>query len=92
MLALAGRSETQARDVFDLELLFRRVDLDPRAIDPDTIGLARDRALELPYDAYRDQVLPFLDPELASLYGDAGTWERMQVFVAEKLETRRDRS
>lgn len=86
VFALAARSETQARDVFDLQLLLRRVDFDPDTVRPETVSLARNRALELPYDAYRDQVLPFLEPELASLYGDPATWERMQIFVAGKLE------
>lgn len=85
--ALAGRSETQARDVFDLELLFRRHGQSTgQAEDPATRELARDRAIEMPYEAFRDQVLPFLEPEAAELIGDPGSWERIQTFVAENLE------
>jgi len=83
--ALASRSETQARDVFDLDLLLHRRPLPAGSVDSQTLRLAADRALELPYAAFRDQVLPFLEPEAAELY-DAAAWEQMQAFVAEKLE------
>jgi predicted nucleotidyltransferase component of viral defense system len=83
--ALAGRSETQARDVFDLDLLLRRQP--PYAI---TAGAAvceaaAARALELPYDAFRDQVLPFLDVEVAELYLGEGAWQQIQGYVVERL-------
>lgn len=84
--ALAGRSETQARDVFDLDLLLRRGDDPDRFSDPEMLNRARDRALELPYEAYRDQVIPFIEPELAELRDDPGSWESMQAFVAGWLE------
>jgi predicted nucleotidyltransferase component of viral defense system len=87
VLALALRSETQARDVFDLELLLhthREIIRDELA-DESTRELAADRALELPFEAFQDQVLPFLDPEVVELYEDRATWTRMQTFVADWL-------
>ncbi len=87
--ALAGRSETQARDVFDLELLFRRRPLTPGSLDPHLLTEAADLAMQLPYAAFRDQVLPFLEPETVELYEGNVSWERMQTFVAEKLEEAR---
>lgn len=83
--ALAGRSETQARDVFDLDLLLRRQPIVAGTIDPQTLGRAAERALELPYAAFRDQVLPFLDSEIAELYADPATWGQMRAFVVERL-------
>jgi predicted nucleotidyltransferase component of viral defense system len=83
--ALAGRSETQARDVFDLDLLLRR---QPDAAGPVTAELrerAVVRALELPFAAFRDQVVPFLDPEVAELYADSAGWEQIRSFVVERL-------
>lgn len=83
--ALAGRSETQARDVFDLDLLLRR---QPELRAPSTAELreeAAGRALELPFAAFRDQVLPFLDPEVAELYDDAASWEQIRGYVTERL-------
>jgi len=84
VLALAGRSETQARDVFDLDLLLRKTPLTPAAIDAATRQAAAERGLELPFEAFADQVLPFLDPEVASLY-DESAWEQMQRFVTDEL-------
>jgi hypothetical protein len=89
VLALAGRSETQARDVFDLDLLLRRDPLTSGDVDPTVLTTALDRAMQLPYAAFRDQVLPFLEPEAVELYEGEGAWEQMQTFVAERLEEAR---
>jgi predicted nucleotidyltransferase component of viral defense system len=86
VLALAGRSETQARDVFDLDLLLRRSSLAPGALDPEVLTVAVDRAIQLPYAAFQDQVLPFLEPEAVELYEGEASWGQMQTFVAEQLE------
>jgi hypothetical protein len=85
--ALAQRSETQARDVFDLELLLRRHRDAVRSgeIEPHLLGVAVERTFDLPFEAFRDQVVSFLDPEVIELYDDRDAWERMQTFVAERL-------
>jgi Nucleotidyl transferase AbiEii toxin, Type IV TA system len=84
--ALAGRSETQARDVFDLDLLLRRKPLSAGSIDSPTLTEAADRALQLPFAAFRDQVLPFLELDVVELYDTEAAWEQMQTFVVETLE------
>src|SRR5680860_112117 len=84
--ALAGRSETQARDVFDLDLLFRRGPLPAGSLNPQILADAADRALQLPFAAFRDQVLPFLATDVVELSDTGAAWEQMQTFVAEKLE------
>jgi Nucleotidyl transferase AbiEii toxin, Type IV TA system len=89
VMALVGRSETQARDVFDLDLLLRHRRLPAGQIDAEILGQAAERVFELPFDAYRDHVLAFLEPDVAELYEGAGSWERMQVFVADSLEKAR---
>lgn len=89
VLALAGRSETQARDVFDLDLLLRRRPITPGEPDADVLTEAAERAFELPFDAYRDQVLAFLEPDVLELYEGVGAWERMQTSVAGYLEAAR---
>jgi len=84
--ALAGRPETQARDVFDLELLLR---LRPRSVDdipPELRSKAAEIALELPYEAFRDQVLPFLEEDAREMHEGEEAWHAMQVLVAEALE------
>jgi predicted nucleotidyltransferase component of viral defense system len=83
--ALAGRSETQARDVFDLDLLLRRQPPIPITAEAFVREQAAERALDLPYAAFRDQVLPFLDVEVAELYADAAAWTQTQSFVVERL-------
>jgi hypothetical protein len=87
--ALAGRSETQARDVFDLDLLLRQQSLPSGLVDADALTRAAELALQLPFAAYRDQVLPFLEPGLAGVYGSEESWEAMQTSVAESLEAAR---
>lgn len=87
--ALVGRTETQARDVFDLDLLLRRRPLPRGEIEAGTLTAAAERAFELPFDAYRDHVLAFLEPDVAELYEGPEAWERMQMFVAAALEEAR---
>jgi hypothetical protein len=87
--ALAGRNETQARDVFDLDLLLRNKPLPAGAMNAELLGKAADIAMGLPFDAFRDQVLPFLEPEVVALYETEAAWEQMQTFVAERLEDAR---
>jgi|GEM_PF-1031795 len=84
--ALARRSETQARDVFDLELLLRRhrAAIGTGELEPEILEVAVERVVELSFEAFRDQVLPFLDPEAAELY-DHAAWEQMQNFVGKRL-------
>jgi predicted nucleotidyltransferase component of viral defense system len=83
--ALAERSETQARDVFDLELLLRPNAYLTSALPATLCELAAERALELPFAAFRDQVLPFLDPHVVELHASPATWEKIRSFVVESL-------
>jgi Nucleotidyl transferase AbiEii toxin, Type IV TA system len=87
--ALAGRPQTQARDVFDLELLLRRQPLARGSLDAALLEAAAERALEQDYAAFRDQVLPFLEPGAAELIASPGAWEQVQTFVADRLEAGR---
>lgn len=83
--ALAGRSETQARDVFDLDLLLRHQPELGVTLTAAVREQAAGRALELPFAAFRDQVLPFVDTEVAELYSDPASWEQIRGFVVEQL-------
>jgi predicted nucleotidyltransferase component of viral defense system len=85
--ALAHRSETQARDVFDLELLMRRHRdaIKQGEIEPRVLDVAVERAFELPFEAFRDQVVRFLDLEVLELYDNGPAWEQIQAFVTERL-------
>lgn len=86
--ALALRSETKARDVFDLDLLLRRRRAGSAPSEALSTPYAADgalRAMEIPYDSFRTEVVPFLDPDLAALYNEQ-TWDRMRADVASSLE------
>lgn len=85
--ALALRSEMQARDVFDLDLLFRRHRdvIAKGGIEGHVLDVALERISELGFQAFRDQVLPFLDPAIADLYDERSAWGQMQAFVADRL-------
>lgn len=87
--ALAGRAQTQARDVFDLERLLRQRTPARGALDAALLERAAERALEQDFAAFRDQVLPFLEPGAAELIASAGAWEQIQTFVADRLEAAR---
>jgi len=87
--ALAGRPQTQARDVFDLELLLRRQPLVKGSLDAALLEAAVERVLEQDYAAFRDQVLPFLESDAAELVASPGAWEQIQAFVADRLEAAR---
>lgn len=90
--ALAGRREMQARDIWDLDHLLRtQVQSGPplgdrtRALLPTAI----ERAVALPYDAFKGQVVPYLPAELQDLYADPGQWDEMQLRVLARLEALR---
>jgi len=80
LLALAGRSATQARDVFDLEILLRgghaRLPI-LRAVSVRDRAEARQNLDTLDFAAYSDQVLEFLDEEHRASYGGRPAWNAM---------------
>ena len=89
--ALAERGEIQARDVFDLDLLFRH---SPEAINRQRLSAKRanhaiERIVELPFGAFRTQVVEFLDPDIVELYDNPRAWDEIQQRVVQKLAPRR---
>jgi len=82
--ALAKRPETQARDVFDLELLFRRESVTEGDVSNTLRKAAADAAVALTYADFEAQVRPFLDSDVAAMY-DQPTWETMQHFVVTEV-------
>jgi predicted nucleotidyltransferase component of viral defense system len=87
--ALAGRSEIQARDIWDLDHLLRTTRADPRPLPGElraVLPRAVDRALDLEYDVFRAQVVPYLSEEDQAVYGTREAWDRMCELVAARLE------
>ena len=85
--ALALRNETQARDVFDLDWLFGnyRSAIEAGLLDPGRAEQAATNCLALTYDAYVGQVVPFLELDIAEIYGSEAAWNQMQTRVFEEL-------
>jgi len=87
--ALVGRREPQARDIWDLDHLFRtRADSDPRPLAPrleQALAPALERVLDLPFAVFRSQVVPFLSSEHQEIFGTAESWDRMREGVVERL-------
>ncbi len=86
--ALVGRRETQARDVFDLQLLRAHLKAPP-SLDAELraqLATAIDRVTSLTHADYLGQVVVYLEPEQAAAYQDRVVWESMQLEVIELLE------
>ena len=84
--ALVGRAHTQARDVFDLDLLLttgRGIDL--ASIAPELRQAALERAMSVEFDAFRSQVLSFLPADRQAQYDSKGVWEDMVVRLVDAL-------
>lgn len=90
--ALAGRSEPQARDVFDLNLLLalpnsNKIDL----VDSQKRWLpaAIEHAVSISFDDYRSKVVAYLDQGQRDLYEHRSAWDAMQDAVISRLEALR---
>jgi predicted nucleotidyltransferase component of viral defense system len=89
VLALAGRTEPQARDVFDLNLLLARPEaheLELTDAEKRRLANAIDHAMGISFDEYASKVVAYLEPSQAELYGDHSSWEAMQEAVVSRLE------
>jgi predicted nucleotidyltransferase component of viral defense system len=87
--ALAGRSETQARDVWDLDHLLRSTNADPRPLSDgvrEALPGALERVGSLGYDVFKAQVVPYLPEDDQRIYGTRDAWDRMRELVVERLQ------
>lgn len=85
--ALATRSVTQARDIFDLHLLQSEERMQGiRSLVSETqLDSARQKALALSFDDFKGQVLAYLHPDDQSVYDSPEAWESMQLNLLEML-------
>lgn len=84
--ALAGRTETQARDVFDLKLLLDQgATAQGHGIEK-ALPRAIESAMGIGYDEFAGQVLAYLEPEYQSHYRARAAWEDLQDEVVRALE------
>ena len=86
--ALAQRSQAEPRDVFDLDLLLATYgdQVRPGLVDPAIVRAAIDAALGIPYEAYEDLVVRYIEDDFVPIYGRPEVWTDMTLGVAERLE------
>ncbi len=84
--ALALRPATQARDLFDLDMLLRRRRGGPGldAIPAHLRREAAEAAVALTWQDFNDQVVPFIDDAVVALY-DRTAWKMIRDHVAGEL-------
>ena len=86
--ALATRSETQARDIFDLHALStfgHGKDVFP-LMPASRIETARERLFEVGYRQYLDTVVAYLNPEDRAIRASPEIWDETRLRVARFLE------
>lgn len=83
--ALAGRSEVQARDVFDLAHLFARYPQTPWTTAPETVAKALESLAMVDFDQFRGQVVEFLEDDAQAFYDSASEWKKLQTEVERRL-------
>jgi hypothetical protein len=89
--ALAGRRETQARDVFDLHHLLA-VGTDAAglaALEERVVTRASANALSVDFGMFKSQVLAYLPPEDQDRFDSPSVWDSMVLEVVEALSGRR---
>lgn len=92
VLALAGRSETQARDVIDLDILVKQLNNKKQQIKncPAVSSAEKKEAIErtmaLKYTDFKSQVWPFLQTDYQDFYSSASRWDELQEKVIQIIE------
>ena len=86
---LAERKQTEPRDVFDLDLLAsqHRDAVGRGDMAPSLLERAAAAAFAIPFDAYRDLVVDFLEDEFVEIYDRREVWDEMVVHVVDFLES-----
>jgi hypothetical protein len=92
--ALATRSVTQARDVFDLNLLLNSgaiVAADATSSLPHgLLQEAEQRCLAMRFEDFKSQVLSYLAPDHQTMYDDPKVWDHVVLRVSEALQGAND--
>jgi len=89
--ALGQRTETEPRDVFDLDLLFASHPdaVRPREVAATDLQAAIDAAFSIDYRAYTDLVVTYIEEDFVDIYGRPEAWQDMVLKVVEQLEALR---
>jgi hypothetical protein len=83
--ALAGRSETQARDLFDLDILHSESQLNQRLIQSnltsELLNTGISKAETITFEDFKGQVFEYILEEKRDLYSGKKKWERLRANV-----------
>ncbi len=85
--ALVTRSITQARDIFDLNLLLN-TGVDKSISNQNLksrLNKAQGNALSITFDVFKSQVLSYLHPEYREQYDSSSLWESVVLNVVEAI-------
>lgn len=85
--ALIYRTETQARDIFDLDLLLKKNNSFSRTFTAKEKDQAIENALSVSFTDFQGQVGAYLMPEYQAYYDNEKIWSRLQENVITFLET-----
>ncbi len=81
ILALANRSFTQSRDIFDLYLLLHIEEVTKTTIPIDTLDKAINATKSIGFSDYKSQVVSFLEPNEQAIYDDKNYWQTLSTQV-----------
>lgn len=87
--ALAGRSATQARDVFDLYLLSTQVKQSLEQLnipEKETLKKAIENIYTVDFNQFNDTVLSYFPHEQRFFYNDAGRWDEIRLIASQCIE------
>ena len=87
--ALAQRNETEARDIFDINLLSSQYSNSENKLpklEAKLIERARDNVFNIDFIQYRDVVVNFLSEEDQKIYDSEKVWDDIQLKTAQLIE------
>ena len=87
--AIAGRTVTQARDIFDLFLLTTQARLSKKLLnrkDSDILAKATKNVYRVEFDQFRDTVIPYFPEADRALYNDSSRWDEIRLTVSRCME------
>lgn len=93
IIALGGRANVQARDVFDLHVLApseeegsKLIGFLADSIESSKLREAHERAFEISYNAYRGQVMEFLSDDLRDRFDSHETWDELRLRAVHLID------
>jgi predicted nucleotidyltransferase component of viral defense system len=88
--AMSFRGVPQARDIFDLYFLLatsgEAVASSLEKMDKNVLSKAKNNIFSINYNAFKSQVVSYLNPDDRGLYESEETWDMMRLKVIEALE------